>query len=227
MYPDSLTILMPKVLTLEGIILVSSSYGWLKDYIVETESNSVWSTVATLANCDTLLQLIIFPNSVSTKGLRITVTLTQRVSKDLYSRINEIIPVVAGNTSGATTSSETSEPSSTTKSNTSSGTTASFNVFQPSSSAKSNASSDSSTQKPQPQTILAGLFGGILGISLLVLAAVLLRKRRKGHIQIVPAERYVAHRIGTLAKPSPAHELQDTSPYPQLSASQYPELPAL
>lgn len=51
----------PTVVTLEGIILVSSSYGWLKDYIVETESNTMWSTIAKLANCDTPFQLIIFP----------------------------------------------------------------------------------------------------------------------------------------------------------------------
>lgn len=159
---------MPKVFTLEGIILVSSFHGWLKDYIVETESDTVWNTIATLINCDTLLQLIIFPNSVSTKGLRITVTLTQRASKKLYSRINEIIPVVANN-------SETFEPSSMAKPNASSGTTTSFEVFQP---ARSNAPSGGPTQKPQPQTILAGLFGGILGISLLVLVAVLLRDEK-------------------------------------------------
>lgn len=61
-YPDSLTLLTPTVVTLEGIILVSNPNGWLKDYIVETESNTVWSTIATLDNCDTPLQLIIFPN---------------------------------------------------------------------------------------------------------------------------------------------------------------------
>lgn len=193
---------------------------------METGSDTVWNTIATVTNCDTLLQLIIFPNSVSTKGLRITVTLTQRASKDLYSRINEIIPVVANNTSSAATSSETFEPSSTAKPNASSDTTTSFDVFQPNSSARSNAPSGSPTQKQQPQTILAGLFGGILGISLLVLAAVLLKKGRKGLIQTVRDERYATQRIGTLAKPSPAHELQGTSLYPELSASQYPGLSA-
>lgn len=208
---------MPTVVTLEGIILISSSYGWLKDYIVETESDSVWSTIATLVNCDTPLQLIIFPNSVSIKGLRITVTSTQRAGKDLYSRINEIIPIVATNISGTTTSLDTFQPNSTAKSNAPSGTI-SLDSFQSNSTAKTNAPSGSPKQKPQPQTVLAGLFGGILGISLLVLAAVLLRKRRKSQIQLVSGGRYVAHHIGTLAKRSPAQELQDTSPYPELSA---------
>lgn len=100
-------------------------------FIVETESDTVWNTIATLTNCNTLLQLIIFPNSVGTKRLRITVTLTQKASKDLYSRINEIIPVVSNNTSSAITSLETIEPSSTAKPNASSGTITSFDVCQP------------------------------------------------------------------------------------------------
>lgn len=133
---------MPTVVTLEGIILISSSYGWLKDYIVETESDSVWSTIATLVNCDTPLQLIIFPNSVSIKGLRITVTSTQRAGKDLYSRINEIIPIVATNKSGTTTSLDTFQPNSTAKSNAPSGTI-SLDSFQSNSTAKTNAPSGS------------------------------------------------------------------------------------
>ena len=171
----------------------------------------MWSTVATLTNCDTPLQLIIFPNSVNTMGLRITVTLTQKASKDLYSRINEIIPVVANNnTSGTSISLDTFQPSSTAKSNAPSCTTTSFDAIQSNSSAKSSVPSGSPTEATQ--TILAGLFGGILGISLVVLAVVLLRKRRKGRIQIVPGESDVAHHIG-------AQELQDTSPYPELPAS--------
>lgn len=147
-------------------------------------------------------------------------TLTQKASKDLYSRINEIIPVVANNnTSGTSISLDTFQPSSTANSNAPSGTTTSFDAIQSNSSAKSSVPSGSPTQKPLPQTILAGLFGGILGTSLIVLAVVLLRKRRKSQIQIAPGERDVAHHIGTLAKPSAAaQELQDT-PYPELPAS--------
>lgn len=193
---------------------------------METESNTVWSTIATLANCDTPLQLIIFPNSVSTKGLRITVTLTEKASADLCSRTNEIIPVIATNRSGTTTSLERMQPSSAAKWDAPSGTTTSFDVFQPNSSAEPIVSSGSPTQKPQPQTILAGLFGGILGISLLVLAVVLLRKRRKSEIQIVPGEKNVTHQIGTLAESSPAQELDDSFPSPELSESPCRELPA-
>lgn len=103
---------------------------------MEMESNTVWSTIATLANCDTPLQLIIFPNSVSTKGLRIRVTLTEKASAGLYSRTNEIIPVIATNRSGTSTSLGTLQPSSVAKWDTPSGTTTSFDVFQPNSSAE-------------------------------------------------------------------------------------------
>lgn len=188
------------------------------------ESNTVWSTIATLANCDTPLQLIIFPNSVSTKGLRITVTLTEKASADLYSRTNEIIPVIATNRSGTTTSLERLQPSSAAKWDAPSGTTTSVDVFQPNSSAEPIISTGSPTQKPKPQTILAGLFGG--GISLLVLAVVLLRKRPKSQIQIVPGEKNVKHQTGTLTESSPAQELDDSFPYPELSESPCRELPA-
>lgn len=204
-YPDSLTLLTPILFTSEGIASFSSRARTAGSGIISLRRKAtLWSTIATLANCHTPLQRYSTSthHSVLTqsapRGLRITVTLTEKASADFYSQMNEIIPVITTNRSGTTTSLKTLQPSSAAEWDAPSGATTSVDVFQSNSSAEPMVYSGSPTHKPQPQKILARLFGGKLGISLLVLAVSLLRKRP------VPGERNVTHQIGTLAEPSPA-----------------------
>lgn len=99
-YPDTLTISSPTPVTLPGVTLVSREYGWPVDFTVETWDGSTWVQQATVSGNADLTRPIRFDHSVTTTGLRLTVTHDQLVRPEWgeYTRVAELIPGIVGGT---------------------------------------------------------------------------------------------------------------------------------
>lgn len=92
-YPDILTINAPSALSLDGITVVSNTDGVPVDFIVETlQSDNSWSLAGTVTGNSAVEVLVPFASTVSTSGIRITVTQDQPIASAEYTRINEVYP---------------------------------------------------------------------------------------------------------------------------------------
>lgn len=91
-YPDILTIIAPSTLDLAGITLLSNTDGVPVDFTVETLQGDTWSLAGTITGNSAVQVPVQFASTISTTGIRITVTLDQALASGEYTRINEVYP---------------------------------------------------------------------------------------------------------------------------------------
>lgn len=139
------------------------------NYTVETFNGSGWAVRATVTNCESPLRYVPFTGLVETTQLRIVVTDEQDGG---YTRIHEVYPVLAEETS------DTSE-SNPTRSDTTPNSPAQTSTI--------SSSSVSSPSKSPKSYNIGAIVGGVLGGIILMLssalaallALILLRKRKE------------------------------------------------
>lgn len=154
-YPDTLTISIPIAVTLTGILIMSAEAGWILAYTVDTYNGSDWTTVASIRNATSPLQLINFLDPVIARKVRINVTQDQPGSNTggEYTRIDEIYPLFDTSSSSASNSTSASANDKST----------------------SNKCSNAGA-------ITGGVIGGVVAIMLAALAGlfVIIKRRNKG-----------------------------------------------
>lgn len=162
-YPDIFTLIIGSEVNLDGIMLLSSSDGWILDYTVETSQDGVsWNLSATVKSSSVVLRFIRFDNGPLLKVKQLRVIITAAMAG--YSRISELSPVYA------VSNSTTNPPSPSTAATTTTTTTPPPTPSPVTSRTRSNTVG-----------VIAGVLGGLAGILLGVLAYLLwlLRKQRK------------------------------------------------
>lgn len=97
-YPDILTLMAPTAVSLSGITILSSSDGVPVDFTVSAlQSSGSWVLAATVTNNSAVQIQVPFTGSVSTKGIRITVTKDQSTRQGEFTRITEVWPGIVPN----------------------------------------------------------------------------------------------------------------------------------
>lgn len=106
-FPDTLTIAMPEALILTGIMVLSNAGGWPTHYEVEgLSSNFSWDKLAELRDIPSYLSTATFDGSVKCSQFRINVfNATAASGMPLHTRINEVYPIYANETTPVSGSS--------------------------------------------------------------------------------------------------------------------------
>lgn len=157
-YPDSLTIRLPIAVTLTGIIILSTEFGWLLNYTVETYNGSDWTTAADICNTTGPIQLVNFLGPAIARKVRINVTQDQPGSIDgiEYTRINEVFPLFDSSSSASSSTSTLATNKSTPTSATN----------------KSTSTSDTDQSKSIKCSNAGTIAGGVIaGMVAIILAA--------------------------------------------------------
>lgn len=201
-YPDVFTLSIGSVVNLDGIMLLSGSDGWIRDYTVETSRDGVsWNLSATVERSSVVLRFIRFDNGpLSVKQLRVIITAAMAG----YSRISELSPVYA-------VSNSTTNPLGTSNSSPSTATTTTTVMTTPPPSP--SLSPVTSRTKSNTVGIVAGVLGGLAGILLGVLAYFLwlLRKQRNDDIGFGDEGAGQAVAVGDLQKSPVSGNLSHTN----------------
>lgn len=167
-YPDIFTLSLGSIVNLEGIMLLSGSDGWIRNYTVETsQDGGSWVLASTVTLSDVVLRFIRFDNGpLDVKQLRVNITAAMAG----YSRISELRPVYAAAASASKSNSNaTINPLVETSTTTAPTTVTTTTTPRTPSGTNSNTIG-----------IIAGVLGGLAGILLGVLAYFLwlMRKQR-------------------------------------------------
>lgn len=178
-YPDIFTLSISSVVKLDGIMLLSGSDGWIRDYTVETSLDGFsWNLSATVKSSNIVLRYLKLDNGpLDAKNLRVIIT----AAMNGYSRICELSLVYAAVSKNPSTNNNPLESSTTsTKSSPSpSTTTIPVTLSAPAEAPAPPSSVISEKTKPNTAEIVAGVLAGLAGILLGLQAYILFLLRKK------------------------------------------------